>query len=86
MSLIVLIVCELVFWIFMNRATPFSTPRLTVMRNVAGYVTLFGGLYVAYSLVFMQFTLLDPIDTLWFLLVNAAITGILSVRQYSMSY
>lgn len=86
MSLTVLIVAEFVLWVFMNRNTPFSTARLTVLRDVSGYAAVSTGGYVALSYVFMPFTLLDPFQALLFTFGNTVLWVIIAVRQHSVAY
>lgn len=86
MSLTVLIIAEVVLWVFMNRNTPFSTPRVTVLRDVSGYAAVSTGGYVTLSYVFMPFTLLDPFQTLLFTFGNTGLWVILVVRQHSVAY
>lgn len=81
MSLVTLIVCELGFWVFLNRNTPFTTPRSDVLERIVVVTAAVGTLYVALSLAFHQPTRLDPVDTFWFTLVNIVIALVLVVRH-----
>lgn len=86
MSLVILFFVEIVLWIVTNRNTPFSTPRLTILRDVTGFAAFLGGLYATLSYVFMPVTLLDPFHALLFSLGNAVPWVVLAVRQHSVAY
>lgn len=86
MSLVILLIAEIIIWVTVNRNTPFSTPRLNILRDVTGSTAFFAGMYAALSYSFMPVTLIDPFHSFLLCLGNFGLWSVLAVRQHSMAH